>query len=218
MTRLLSNSKVFANGAESLNDVDRSAPSANEMRPNWFIAFRIRPHTWFDAVRTTADIRRELAADLHLTVAFLGAVSEDEASIAFEHAFDCTCEAIQITLGHLILLGSPHKRVVCASVERERARVSQLMSDVRDSLSKHRVNAPIDMRRPLPHITVARLQPSASQIAEERAVRWATSIDLQYPSIFLQTLALYRSAPKNSDTLFEIVRERALQDGKRESH
>lgn len=71
-------------------------------------------------------------------------------------------------------------------------------------------DAPPDDRRPLPHMTVARIQRRARGAERREAVRWAEGLDVRGTSFTTVSVALFTWATDRAERLFQIVEHRDL--------
>ncbi len=124
----------------------------------------------FAAIPLPGDIRDRLAGlmqmlpvprrieseNLHLTLAFLGEVTDDVAEEA-HHAFDAIkAERFALALRGVGSFGGDKPRSVHAGVLPEPA-LDRLQSKV--ETAARRAGAPVEARRFVPHVTLARLKP-----------------------------------------------------------
>ena len=78
------------------------------MKPNWFVAFPVHSGPWFSPLFTglPRGIRQFHPVDLHITVAFLGAVSEEAAQAGFQALPEDLGGAVSATLGRMRGMGN----------------------------------------------------------------------------------------------------------------
>jgi len=181
------------------------------MRPNWFIGLPVDPAGWFpDRVPLAPPgTRRFPARDLHLTVAFLGAVEAEAAQAAWAL---CRWQgpAIPAGLGPVRGFGNPRQPSALAAVlEQGRDPVVALIAALRGPLLAAAGARP-DPRPPLPHLSLARVQRRATAAQRQRALAWAASLDLGGVPLVLDRLALYTWAEDRERGLFRKVEERVF--------
>lgn len=181
-------------------------------QPNWFVALPVEAGPWMDALANAPDAVRTFApGDLHVTVAFLGAVDEAAASDAF-----CVAEAwptgpLQVALGPLRPLGARRMPSALSAIliEGETA-VAAGICTVRDEMLQVAGARP-DHRAPLPHVTLARISRRATPAQRHAAIAWAEGVDLAAPRVVLDRIALYSWSADRRNRLFDVVEERPLR-------
>jgi RNA 2',3'-cyclic 3'-phosphodiesterase len=175
------------------------------MLPNWFIAIPVADTRILEALPPApSGLRVFAAADLHLTVAFLGAVGEARARAAFE-AMDWPLAPREIGFGEVVPMGSPQRfSALSALLTEGREAVESAMSFARGAAF---AAAGIDAERrpPVAHLSLARLRRHASDAEREAALAWARSIDLSGLRLRISGIALYTWAQDRSQALFDIV-------------
>src|SRR5687767_8051311 len=129
---------------------------------NWFIGLPVPPGSWFARVgEPPPGVRRFHEADLHLTVAFLGAVGEDAAGAAWD-ALRWTLPAIDVALGAVVPMGNPRRpSAYSALLLRGRVEVEAEMGASRDACIAAAACRG-EERPPRAHLTVARPGRSAT--------------------------------------------------------
>src|SRR4051812_8455925 len=124
---------------------------------NWFVALAVPADSWFSRVPPPPrGVRMFDAADLHITVAFLGACGKHAAEAAFEVADRWPTAAVDITLSSVVPMGNPRRPAAFSAIvaEGEELLVAAILS-VRDEMCA-RAGARLDDRKPRPHATIAR--------------------------------------------------------------
>jgi 2'-5' RNA ligase len=148
--------------------------------------------------------------DLHITVAFLGAVSEASALAAFELADEFPLPMTDITLGAVKPLGAERRpSAFSALLERGREEVELAMTKARPAMWA-RAGARLDSRPALAHITLARPRPKISATELQHAIAWAQALQLGAAESRLDRIALYTWSEDRSQSLFKIVRSLPL--------
>ena len=177
------------------------------MRPNWFIGLCIEPGTWFDSQvgSPPPGVRRFHPVDLHITVAFLGAVGEARARSAWELASDWPDAPRAITLGDVIPMG-PRQRpsAYSATVREGNTALCDAMTRLRGPMLAAACTRPARYP-PLPHITLARPKRRATDAQRAHALTWASHIDVGDVPLPLTQIALYTWSRHRADHLFEVV-------------
>ena len=181
------------------------------MRPNWFIALPVPSGAWFEALTPPPGVRLFGPHDLHVTVAFLGAVDDASARAAFELARDFPLAARTVQLGPVEALGSKRRpSAFSALLVQGRAEVEQAIGAARGPLLQ-RAGAREDTRPPLAHVTLARPERRASDLQRKAALRWARGLDLAAPRCELTRVALYTWNEDRRAALFQIAGELPLR-------
>lgn len=160
---------------------------------SWFVAFPITPVGWFDDLAPPPGLKREIAVDLHLTIAFFGGVSEASARKAFELTRAWPPAPAEAVMTALEPLGNPrHPSVIAATTHS--ADLVALMTHHRDALYDA-AEVPRDTRPPLAHVTIARFGRRASKSERAAGLAWAAKTKLEEARVKIAAVALYRSAP-----------------------
>ena len=176
------------------------------MGANWFVALPIPLELDLSAFAPPRCVRVFGRHDLHITVAFLGRVTPERATAAFEAARSFSLQPLTVSLGRIKALG-PVRRpsALSALLESGRSEVERCIGEVRDRVCDA-AEVPHDPRPPLAHITLARPARSASTRERAEAIRWAESLELPALTARLGELALYTWSADRSQALFRIER------------
>jgi len=162
------------------------------MRPNWFIGWPCAtPALAPRLAGAPPGVRRLGASDYHLTLAFLGAVDEATARATFAGVPPSLAAPVDVRLGRVRLMGHPRRGTALAAT----------LTDGADVLA-HRIaahRAPLldaagarpDDRRPLPHLTIARIHRRAAPAEREAGLAWASELELGDVTHRIDALALY---------------------------
>lgn len=179
------------------------------MNANWFIGLPVASGAWFECLAAPAGCRRFAPSDLHLTVAFLGGVSEEAARAAFgvtRFALGPT----DVTLGAVVPMGPPQRySALSALLVTGRAEVEAAMGGARTA-AYEAAGIPGDRRPPKAHVTLARPKRSASADERQRALEWANGLDVEGVAVRLEEIALYTWAEARDEALFRIVARTGL--------
>lgn len=169
-------------------------------------------------MRLTPDppprVRLFSAEDLHVTLSFLGSVTDEAAHQAWTHVgnFD-SLQAVTGSFSGVEPLGNPRKpSALSAIVQDGKDPLTEMIAEARGPLLAA-AGAREDPRPPLPHMTVARIQRRASGRERREALRWAQAIDLSGVTFRAESIALYTWASDRKERLFRIVERRALSPG-----
>jgi 2'-5' RNA ligase len=177
---------------------------------NWFVALPVEVGPWFEQLVPPPAVRLFGPGDLHITVAFLGPVSEERALAAFELAREFALPASVVRLGPIELLGNARRPSAFSALLTEgRAEVERAMTEARPALWEC-AGARTDSRPALAHVTVARPQRKATPDQLKQAARWARALDLGAPVCRLDRIALYTWSEDRTLSLFRIYRELPL--------
>lgn len=181
--------------------------------PNWFIAlpvFREDADAWVASLPAApAGLRIMPAADLHVTVAFLGPVGEQRARAAWE-ALRLPLAPLVATVGPLVALGNPHRySAIGARLGEGREAVEAAIGAARDA-ALLAAGAELEARPPLAHVTIARPPRSARPRERSAGLDWAAKVPLG-GALHLESVALYtlRGEPPPAPR-FRIVTSRRL--------
>ena len=185
------------------------------MRPNWFVGLPVEAGSWLARVTSPPEgVRIFHADDLHLTVSFLGTVSEDQARAAFAEARALPLAPTTVRLGPVVPMGNRRRPSALSArlLDGERE-VAEAITHVRDAVADA-AGAARESRPALPHLTIARPRRTATHDERAEAVRWAATLDLGAPSVLLHEVALYTWASERKERLFTIVDRHALTAAK----
>ncbi len=176
---------------------------------NWFVALPVPVGDWFSQLSPTpAGTRLLAAADLHLTVAFLGDVGEARARAAYHALPPAAVQPFEFRLGPVVPMGNSRRPGALS------ARVGQAdvaAGSLAESLVAARnvileaANLPIETRAMKLHVTLARLRRKAGSEERRRALAWATECDLASIRIRLDRIALYHAARDRTARAYDIV-------------
>ncbi|MEM7403972.1 MAG: hypothetical protein AAF458_01705 [Pseudomonadota bacterium] len=184
------------------------------MRPNWFIALRCQVDTWYSEMLASTlpppRVRTFSPDDLHLTVAFLGAVEAHVAEQAFRGASSWPTGALEVSLDVVRPLG-PKRRfsALSATLDTGRAEVEEGMAACTNAMRTAAGLGP-ESRPPLAHMTIARPERRASARERGLALQWAAALPVAGQTVRIGELALYTWAEDRRHRLFRIARSRSL--------
>lgn len=181
------------------------------MMPNWFIGVSVRAEPWFDRLvpPPPEKIRLFHPQDLHITVAFLGDVSEQRAQNAWQH-LDWRLESLRVTLGSVVPMGAAHRySALSALLDQGRQQLEEAITQCRDEVTQA-AGVAKETRPAKAHITIARASRTASAQHREQGIRWASNIDLHDCEILLDTIGLYTWATDRKERQFRVVHSRCF--------
>lgn len=176
--------------------------------PNWFIGVPIVAGDWYRTLvtRPPEHFRQFHPDDLHMTVAFLGAVGEQKALAAW-HGLTWNLTPVHATLGAVVPMGDPH-RYSALSIELDQGRVvvEQAIAACRDAACDA-AGARRESRPAKAHITIARPARSASEEDRAAGLRWASRLAFGGQAIAIESVALYTWAEDRREKQFRIVQK-----------
>lgn len=174
---------------------------------NWFIGLVVDPAPWYDELSSVPPgLRAFHGDDLHLTIAFLGHVTEEQARAAWG-ALAWPLGPVQAELAKMVPMGSA-RRYSALSFLLGRGRV-EIEAAMGPSRQRACVAAQVepDARSPKAHLTVARPSRSASNDQRRAGLAWAESVNLKGTPILLDRVALYTWSDDRKERLFRRVEE-----------
>lgn len=178
---------------------------------NWFIGLPVTAAGWFERVgEPPLGVRLFHPEDLHLTVAFFGAVEAELARAAFAQVLPFPLRPLVVSLGKLVPLGNRRRpSALSAVLEQGEREVAEAIGAVRDRACEV-AGVARDPRPPLPHLTLARPARQASDSERQAAITWARALDLGAPRVPLREVALYTWAQPRGPRMFAIDTARPL--------
>jgi 2'-5' RNA ligase len=184
------------------------------MLPNWFVGLKIPAGDWHGerVMDPPEGFRRFTGDDLHLTVAFLGAVGEDAAYAAWTQRRGWRKGALLVELGEVVPMGNPGRYSALSLIlGKGRGEVTALMDFHRAGMFAAAGARP-DTRPPLPHVTVARPRQRASREERRRGIAWADSQDCRGVELTIAEIALYTWSEDRTRSLFRVVASGLVSD------
>lgn len=174
---------------------------------NWFVGLPVPAGHWHAALPPPpAGFRSFHPLDLHLTIAFLGAVTEERARAAFA-ATSWPLGALEVSLGEVVPMGNPRRySALSALLVDGREHVESTMASARGA-AFDAAGAPHESRPAKAHVTLARPRRDADARAREAGLAWASGLDLRTVRVRLDRLALYGWSEDRRERLFRVVAE-----------
>jgi len=180
--------------------------------PSSFLAIPVEDGPW----RTSRlhalppRVRPLHPADVHVTLAFLGGVSPEEARAAFDAAARIELGPMRASIGRVVPLGPEGRWTALSALLEDAPTLASAMRRVRAAASTS-AGVPEETQAPLPHVTLARLHARASEAERQAALRWAMDCP-PGGSLALARLALYtgRRTKVPGEPAYDIVRVRGL--------
>lgn len=184
------------------------------MKPNWFVGYPVLDGPWRkEALEGVPDGMHIFSpADLHLTLAFLGGVSEGDARRAWTLAQNTPPQSVTATLHTIAPFGKKSRpSAFSMTLARDEAR-EELCRALQGLGAKMRkeVGLEPEKRSPRPHITVARPGFKASDALRSQGLVWCENTPISGARTRLDRIALYTWSRDRRKSLFRIVEEMRL--------
>jgi 2'-5' RNA ligase len=181
---------------------------------NWFLALVVPEQAALLAATAglPPGLRRFQPADLHLTLAFLGACGEDRALRAWQAIAPIGHPPIRACAGAWRAMGPPRRPSAYAlTLGRGRRLTARLIESCR-AAALAGAELPCDDRPPLPHITLARprLRAVGATDSREAMAAWLRHAPVPGQPFTLEEIGLYRWAEDRGQRLFSIALRRPL--------
>ncbi len=182
------------------------------MQANWFIAFPVSVEgdtgAWFHNLPPLPTNSRKFHPDdLHITVAFLGGVSEEAARAAWA-ALPALPTATRALLREVKGMGNP-KEPSAWSVMVEAPGLAHEIGRLRQpAYTASACRA--DQRPPLAHMTLGRPERSATRQDRQAGLDWCRGVRIHNTEVQIDSIALYTWAADRGTQLFDKVEHRAL--------
>lgn len=180
--------------------------------PNWFIGLPVDagelPAGLMDSI--PPGLRRFHADDLHVTVAFLGAVGPEAARAAWARVADIDAGPLRVQTGPLAGFGRP-ARPSAYGLELDRGgdALAEFIGRWRDPLRAAAGVGP-EGRDVRPHVTLARPPRRGGRTIRARADAWLARTAPAPATLTFARIALYTRADAGDERLFRRVGETAL--------
>lgn len=180
--------------------------------PNWFIGLPVAaeelPAGLMDSI--PPGLRRFHADDLHLTVAFLGAVGPDAAHAAWALVGDIDEGPLCAHTGRLAGFGRPGRPSAYGlELDAGGEAVAAFIGRWRDPLRAAAGVGP-ERRDVRPHVTLARPPRRGGRAIRARADTWLAQAQPGHASLTLARIALYTRAQGGNERLFRRLEEAPL--------
>lgn len=179
--------------------------------PNWFIALPVPAEAWMEALTPLPPGARRLhASDVHVTVAFLGGVGEEQARAAWRVLEGAPPRGpFVFRPGSIRPFGGRRPSAWSVVPADEAPDIAAYITDVGGLLAEA-AGMPRDRRRPRPHATVARPGRQAAYQVVDAIDTWAEAQRLPEEAVLLERVALYTWSAHRGVNLFRVVAERPL--------
>ncbi len=182
------------------------------MKPNWFVAAPIPAASWLPSAlaELPPECRGFDPRDVHMTVAFLGAMDPSRQAAVTAAMDRVSAEPFAIVLGELLALPSPKRlSALSFSVAEGEPAAKALIGQWRGDLIAAAGARP-DPRPPLAHITVARPIRKYGPRGQRAGLDWARAVAPPKQRLVVDRLALYTWADDRRARQFKVVHERPL--------
>lgn len=185
---------------------------AQRFIPNWFVALPVPADGWLQEItgNAPAEIRPFVPEDVHLTVAFFGAMHPAKKLDIIQLMDEIRFEPFAISFAHLRPLPS-EKFPTALSFELARGHdeAVQIMEQWRDRLTDC-AGVRRESRAPLPHVTIARPQRKFGAAGRRAALAWAAGVGPPSVEPVVDSIALYTWAVDRHRRQFDIVYGRSM--------
>ena len=182
------------------------------MKANFFVGIKVEAGPWLaETLRELpAGIRRFHPEDLHLTVAFLGGCSLEQAEAAWSTLEGRSHPPIRLQISALMAMGSPrHPSAYALTFGEGKQEAAALMSSWREP-AWEAASSRRDSRAALPHLTIAR-PPRKGREIRRLGMEWLQKTEPRPAVLLLDQVALYTWSQDRKSRLFRILKERPLQ-------
>lgn len=180
--------------------------------PNWFLALPLpREAGWQQAALTAPDgLRRFVADDLHVTLAFLGPCGEPAALEAWQALEGFASPPLRITAACWRALGPPRQPSAYGlTLDQGQSELVALLEHW-GARALRAAGLPPPGRPPLPHVTLLRPRRREAPLWRDPMLAWMPSAPLPRQAPLLADLALWTWSEDRSRRLFRQVRCRSL--------
>lgn len=178
------------------------------MRPNWFVGIPVEiPQLQLLLKDLPKTCRGFHPDDLHMTIAFLGALEPDRVEPVKACMASMKATPTSVSLGAVRALPTVQRpSAFCLELEVGRNQVCQWIQAWRTPLQKI-AQARLDTRDPLPHITIARPRRQAGETARRQGLAWLDTLQVPAVTMRVDRLVLYTWAERREQRLFRRVSE-----------
>ena len=186
-------------------------PIVKQAARRWFVALPIIGELISHLSVLPPKLRPMVASDLHITIAYFGALNEAAAQAGFA-ATQLAFPAGAIAFGAIEPMADGERwSALAAQVPNE---TLALALGTARATALQAAGALPDTRPPRPHVTVARFMRRAKAQDREAALAWAQACNLEGVLARVDSLALYVSSDRSRDDggRYDIVSRRSLSD------
>ena len=184
------------------------------MRANWFIALKAPEDLDLNSVlkNKPPKLRTFSPIDRHVTLAFLGPCTSDEAHAAWQRSCQSPPFIQSLCPQSLHAMGNPQRPSAAALTFGQSEQLVAWMSIHRTEILAAAQRPPAQYP-PLPHMTLARPKRRASHLDRQAMIEWCHQTKINLPDLTLATMALYTWSKDRRETLFQTIAEHQLSYG-----
>lgn len=211
---LPSTRRLHQTNGETIDAENNNEPQ----RPNYFVGFPL-PDFWVEnaLLGLPPGLRTFRGEDIHITVAFLGACSDEQAHAAWlatigidgdspladEHPFE-------VELGRIETFGNPAQPSSLSAVPVDAdGPATTFLARHRDRIF-HAAGRPPDARPPRPHSTIVRIPRKAPPELRAAAIAWAEQVPPLRIVVPINEIALFTWTDHREIQLYHIIARRPL--------
>lgn len=179
-------------------------------RPNWFIAWPVDGREWLAPLVAGAPpgLKRFHPDDLHITLAFLGAVAPEAAMASWRVIAEAPLGPLDGVLERVAGFGDP-RAPSAFSVEVSGEAIREAIATWRGPLAEAAGARP-DRYAPRAHCTVCRPRRESPDADRRAGLAWASALPALGRPVRLDRIALYTWSEDRRARQFQIIRERRL--------
>lgn len=184
------------------------------MKANWFIALVPNTDTDISDLISTAPtpLRRFVRKDWHITLAFLGPCSAEDAMAAWQYACQNPPFIQTLTPCSLKAMGHPKKPSAASILFANGDGIKEWMLKYRSDILKQAKRPPAKYP-PMPHLTIARPKRRAPEKTRIEMSHWCKETALCLPNMVCSKMALYTWNEDRREQLFQVIHEMSLTYG-----
>ena len=184
------------------------------MQPNWFIALKAPEDLELNSLLKSKPqkLRVFSPTDRHITLAFLGHCSSEDAHAAWQIALQSPPFIQNLQPQALQTMGNPKRPSAAALTFRHADSLATWMSVHRPALLAA-AKRPAAQYPPLPHMTIARPKRRANHLDRQTMIEWCDQANVDLPSIVFDKMALCTWSKDRKKALFQTVIEYNLSYG-----
>ncbi|NND70728.1 MAG: hypothetical protein HKN43_04035 [Rhodothermales bacterium] len=181
--------------------------------PNWFVGFPVQGDSWcpVSANHVPGSIRLYHPDDLHITMAFLGSVSQRKALKAWKKVTNLKLEPVTISFNQLKPFGAfSTPSAYGLTLDTGRDSVANTISTHRRKILGAVGKKPRD-GRVVPHVTIARPNRRLSKGDVYAIAEWRHEFEIPEVEVNLTEIALYTWAPPQAPQRFRKIETMQLK-------
>ncbi|PIE01747.1 MAG: RNA 2',3'-cyclic phosphodiesterase [Acidobacteria bacterium] len=174
--------------------------------PNWFAAFAIEPtaamRAWLDTIAENAPLGVVFfkPMDLHITVAFFGALSSEQVPVLLQTIGKIAFSPFSIEFGETRALPSRKRfSALTLTLGKGRDKVTKMMGELESNLLA--LVGKRSRRSPLPHMTFAR----PKKRSDGEILSWLDQLNPPDCSVIIREITMYTRSDNRRQSLFKRV-------------